>query len=410
MGPLTRRLPAVLREEPQFRLLFWGQAFSLLGDRITFVVLPFAVLAAGGGVTDVGIVAAAQTLPFLVFSLLAGVWADRVDRRRIMIASDLLRLACQATAGVLLIAGAAEPWHLAVLAFLFGAGDAFFAPALVGLLPQIVPPERLQAANALRGLTHSSGLVLGPALAALLVAVAGTGAALLVDAATFAISVGCLIPLRPAAVERLESEQGQDLLAGLRGGWREVRQRPWVVRFLGAMGVYHVVVLPSIFVLGPVLADRELGGPEAWAPITAAFGLGSIIGDAILLRWRPGRPLLAAAACLIGGSCQAAIIGSGLPVAGIAGLECLAGICVTCFFTLWETTLQEQVPERAISRVASYDMLISVGLMPVGTLLAGPIAETAGLQTTLVWMSVIGVASALACLASPSVRRLARPG
>ena len=408
-GRLTRRLPALLREEPQFRLLFFGQALSILGDRITFVVLPFAVLAAGGDVSDVGLVAGAQTLPFLVFSLAAGVWADRLERRRIMIASDTVRLLCQSAAGALLLTGVAEPWQLAILAFLYGAGDAFFSPALTGLLPQVVPPERLQAANALRGLTHSSGLVLGPALAALLVALAGTGAALLVDAATFAVSIACLAALRPRTVERAEEGEETNLLAGLRGGWRAVRERPWVMRFLMAMAVYHVVVLPSIFVLGPVLADRDYGGAASWAPITAAFGLGSIVGDAVLLRWRPGRPLLAAAACLIGGSCQAGIIGSGLPVAGIAGLEFLAGICVTCFFTLWETSMQEHVPEQAISRVASYDMLISVGLMPVGTFLAGPVAEAAGLQATLVGMSVIGVASALACLASPSVRRLTRP-
>lgn len=372
-------------------------------------MLPFAVLKAGGGVQEVGIVAAAQTLPFLVFSLLAGVWADRLERRRIMIASDIVRAACQGTAGVMLIAGVAEPWHLAVLAFVFGAGDAFFSPALVGLLPQIVPAERLQAANALRGLTHSSALVLGPALAALLVAAAGPGAALLVDAATFLVSVTFLLRLRPAAAERMDPGPDPSMLVGLRDGWNAVRSRPWVVRLLGAMAVYHVVVLPSIFVLGPVLADRELGGAKAWAPIVAAFGLGSIIGDGILLRWRPRRPLRAASLCLVIGSCQAAIIGSGLPVAGIAGLELIAGICVTCFFTLWETTLQEHIPGREISRVASYDMLISVGLMPVGVLIAGPVAVAAGLKPTLIWMSVIGVVSALACLASPSVRRLARP-
>src|SRR3954466_1337714 len=101
------RMPAVLREQPQFRLLFWGQALSIIGDRGTFVAMPFAVLAAGRGTKEVGLVAAAQTLPFLVFSLAAGVWADRIDRRTIMIVSDVTRLGCQAVAGGLLVAGTA---------------------------------------------------------------------------------------------------------------------------------------------------------------------------------------------------------------------------------------------------------------------------------------------------------------
>src|SRR3954454_16703623 len=99
-------LPAVLREERQFRLLFLGQALSVIGDRMTAVVLPFAVLSIGGGATDVGIVAAAGFLPFIFLGLIGGVVADRIERRRILIASDLVRLSTQATAGILLISGA----------------------------------------------------------------------------------------------------------------------------------------------------------------------------------------------------------------------------------------------------------------------------------------------------------------
>src|SRR4051794_11538944 len=131
-------LPAVLREERQFRLLFLGQALSVVGDRMTQVVLPFAVLSVGGSVTDVGIVAAAGFLPFIFLGLIGGVVADRIERRRILLASDAVRLVSQAAAGVLLLSGAGEVWHLAALTAIFGAADSFFSPAFSGLMPQTI--------------------------------------------------------------------------------------------------------------------------------------------------------------------------------------------------------------------------------------------------------------------------------
>lgn len=400
-------LPAVLREEPQFRLFFLGQALSLIGDRITFVAMPFAVLAAGGDVTALGLVVAAQTVPFAVLSIFAGVWADRLDRRRIMIASDLVRMGCQLLAGGLLVGGAAEPWHLGVIGAVYGAADAFFSPAMTGLLPQVVPPHHLQSANALRSLTMSIGLVLGPAIAGVLIALVGTGGALLADAATFAVSVGFLLRLRPGVAERAEDEE-PDFLRGLREGWREVRSRSWVMTFLAAMVVYHLIVLPSVFVLGPVIAESDYGGAKNWALVTASFGLGSVIGNVVLLRWRPRRPLRTSAVMLIFASCQAAIIGSGMPIEAIAALEGVAGVAVSLFFVLWETTLQEHVPERSISRVSSYDWAVNVGLMPIGVALAGPVSEGIGLRTTMFAMTAIGISAALFALSVPSVRRLGR--
>jgi predicted MFS family arabinose efflux permease len=103
------------------------------------------------------------------------------------------------------------------------------------------------------------------------------------------------------------------------------------------------------------------------------------------------------------------IFGSGLPIAAIAAIEFVAAIGVSCFFTLWETTLQEHVPEHALSRVASYDYLASAGTMPLGALLAGPISDAVGIHETLALMSAVGAATALACLAVPAVRNLPRP-
>ena len=408
MAPGWARLPAVLRDEPQFRLLFAGQALSVVGDRLTFVALPFAVLASGGGLSEVGFVAGAMTVPFLVFTLAAGVWADRLDRRRIMIASDAVRFAAQTLAGLLVATGAAEWWHLALVALAYGAADAFFQPAMYGLIPQLVTPGQLQSANALRGLTNAVGMIAGPALAGVLVLTVGPGGALLVDAGTFAVSILFLARLRAGVVERA-TEPEPDFLSSLRGGWREVTSRSWVWSMLLGLAAYHAIVLPSVFALGPVLAERDLGGAGAWAVITIGFGAGSVLGQLLLLRWRPRRAVRASATCLLGASMQAAIIGSGLPVAAIALLEALAAVCVQAYFTLWETSIQEQIPEHAVSRVGSYDFFASAGMLPLGTAVAGVVAEAVGLKPTLIAMSVTGVAAALAVLSVPAVRTLERP-
>src|SRR3954467_12967771 len=236
MGRIGALVPEVLRTEAQFRLLFAGQVLSLVGDRVMLVALPFAVLEAGGSIEAVGLVVTAQLVPFLVFALAGGVIADRGDRRRVLIASDVARLIVQGIGGVLLVADAASPLTLGVLAALYGTADAFFQPAFTGLLPQTVSHAgQLQPANALRGLSFSLAAIGGPAFAGVLLAVSGAGAAMAFDAGTFAVSVAFLLRLRPRTAEEAVEQLPPPLVAALREGWQEVRSRRWVMAGLGAM-------------------------------------------------------------------------------------------------------------------------------------------------------------------------------
>lgn len=405
-------MPASLRERGPFRLLFWGQALSVVGDRITPVAIAFAVLGLGS-VTDLGIVMAASGVPFALFALAGGVLADRVGRRKVMVASDILRTMSQTVVAVLLLTGTAEVWMIAVLGFVYGTAAAVFMPALVGLIPQTVGAARLQEANALVALTRSIASVAGPALAGVIVATSGSGEAIAVDAATFAVSAACLARLRPtpqpAAAGAELAAQSESFLSGLRTGWREVRSRAWLSWGLGAMSAYHVFVLPAVFVLGPALAKEQLDGASSWAAIVTCFGIGGIVGNLVALRLPLRRPVAVAAAALVGASTQAVIIGSGLGTVGIAALELLAGACVALFFTLWDLSIQEQIPARAVSRVSAYDFSVSMGLMPLGMAVCGPIADAIGLEATLRWMSAIGIAAAVAWLAQPSARAVRRP-
>jgi MFS family permease len=405
-GAVQRRLPASLREHGNFRLLFWGQALSVMGDRITPVAIAFAVLGIGSA-TDLGVVLAAGGIPFALFALAGGVWADRVGRRKVMLASDVVRAVSQTATAVLLLTGTAEVWMLAVLAFVYGTAAALFMPALMGLIPQTVRPARLQEANALLSLTRSIASVAGPALAGVLVVAAGSGEAIAVDAATFAFSALCLARMRIR--EEAPAAEHEPFLAGLRGGWNEVRSRAWLRWGLIAMSIYHVFVLPAVFVLGPALSEDRLDGASSWAAIVACFGIGGVLGNVLAMRIPLRRPVFIAALALVGASTQAAIIGSGLGTVGIAALELLAGVCVALFFTLWDLSIQEQIPSHIVSRVSAYDFSVSMGLMPLGMAVCGPIADAIGLQQTLLGMSAVGLLGALAWLAQPSVRRLRRP-
>ena len=403
------RLP-VLRE-PAFRNLFLGQALSRLGDRIAPIALAFGVIGIGGSAADLGLVVAAGSIPFALFALIAGVWGDRLPRRSVMLASDGVRAVVQATAGALLLAGSAEIWMLAALAAVYGTADAFFWPAMNGLLPETISSDRLQEANALLGGAQNASNILGPVIAGVMIAVADPGGAILLDAATFIASIAFLLRLRPGPlpVAGAQEDQEEGFLAQLRGGWREVRSRTWVWTVLIALAAYHVIVLPSVFVLGPILSKRELGGSSDWATIVAGFGIGSVIGQVLIYKLPFRRPVRAAVIGLVIASSQAAIIGSGLPVLAIAALEAVTGVAVSLTFTLWETSLQQHIPARALSRVSSYDFTASAGLMPIGLALAGPFANGVGLHTALRLMSLAGIACALACLAVPAVRNLARP-
>lgn len=400
----------MLRDGGPFRLLFAGQALSVVGDRITPVAIAFAVLAIGDA-TDLGLVLAASGVPFALFAIAGGVVSDRVGRRNVMIASDVVRTASQALVAVLLLTGSAEVWMLVVLSAVYGTAAAVFMPALIGLIPQTVPPDRLQEANALLGVTRSLATVGGPALAGVVIALAGPGEAIALDAATFAVSAACLLALRPRprsadAPEPDEARFGRRL----RAGWAEVRARPWLASGLGAIAAYHVFVLPAVYILGPALAARELDGASSWAVIVACFGVGTVVGNLLAMRLPIGRPVLVAALALLVAGTQAVIISSGLGTAGIAALEVPAGIAVSLFFTLWDTSIQEQVAPAAVSRVSSYDFAASLGLMPLGMAVAGPVADGIGLQTTLAVMSGAGMLAALLWLAVPDVRRVRRAG
>ena len=404
---LAALLPAL--RSADFRSLFGGQVVSLVGDAIYPIALAFAVLDLGGSPGALGLVLAAQAITLTALVLVAGVWADRLPRQRMMLASDIGRGVVQAITAALLISGHAEIWQLAVLAAAYGAFEAAFRPAAGGLLPQIVDGEHLQQANALMGLALNAGTVLGPALAGALIALTGPGTAIAIDAATFAISAIFLARIRAPRPERTQPEGSHEgFRAELRGGVREIAARRWLWTFLPGLMAYHLIALPGVLALGPVVADRELGGPAAWGVITASFGVGTIIGNVAALRIQPSRPMLVATLAFIGCSTQPIALALGNSTAVIAGLLLLGGIAVSFGFGQYETTLGREIPPHALGRVTSLDYFTTSGSIALGFAVVGPAAALVGTEATLVGTGLITMALFALAATVPDVRHLRR--
>jgi MFS family permease len=391
-----------------FRLFFVGQATSQLGTGMVGVALSFAVLDLTGSVADLGLVLAAQTIPLVAFLLVGGAVADRLPRRAVMLVSDGARGITQGTLAGLLLTGHAELWHLLALQFLGGVATAFFMPAVTGLTTQVVAPERLQEANALRSLAGSGGSIAGPALSGVIVATAGPGWALACDAASFAVSALFLGRLRLPPHARVGETT---LLRDLVEGWHEFRSRTWLVLANIHAAVANVAMLAPFYVVGPAVAKRSLGGAGAWALIVSCFGIGLVGGGLIALAARLRRPMFAGLAASAVNVPLLALLAVRAPAIAIALCAVAAGANLTFLNTVWETTLQEQVPARLLSRLVAYDWLASLVFQPLGYTAAGLIAaHVLGLSGTLWLGAAIGLASTVVIVSLPSIRTLqARP-
>jgi MFS family permease len=388
--------------ERDFRLLFTGQVVSQLGDSITPVALAFAILDLTGRPADLGYVFAARSVPLVAFLLIGGVFADRLPRRAVMIAADVVRLGTQGATAVLLISGHAQIWQVAALQALHGMASAFFNPAATGLTPQVVSPERLQDANGLRGLSMSASGIAGPAISAALVAGVGAGWALGVDSLTFIVSAVCLAKLRlPAHVKLPPQSFVRDLL----DGWTEFSSRTWVWVIVVCAAVGNGFS-GTFFVLGAAISKADLGGAGAWALILASFSVGGLVGGLSVLRIKPHRPLVAACIAVLPWAFPPAMLALHAPVYAIASIAFISGAGLMIFNSLWETTLQRHVPDASLSRVSAYDWFGSLLMQPLGFALVGPAVVLFG-QTSWLWIAFAGqLLSCLLMFIPASVRRL----
>jgi MFS family permease len=401
----------VLREalrplaERDFRLLFLGRTISLFGSAFAPIALAFAVIDLTGSAADLGIVVAASFLPQIFFILVGGIWADRLPRHHVMVASDLVAGGAQAAMAVLVLTGTAEIWHFVVLQVVRGIAVSFFFPASSGIVPQTVGARLLQEANALLRLTRNGTQITGAAAGGILVAAVGSGWALAFDAATYLAAAPLLAAM---SIPRDSTLPERQFLRELREGWDAFRSRTWLWGIVVQFAFVNAVSVGAWSVLGPVVADRELGGAASWGLLLAAQSAGFIAGGVLTLRYRPSRLLLVATVAIFPMALPILLLAQPAPVWVLALAAFVSGFGVEIFGVFWDVVMQQQIPPEQLSRVYSYDALGSFVLIPLGAAIIGPLSEVVGVTETLVASGVVIVVATALALLIEDVRTLRR--
>jgi MFS family permease len=415
---------AVLRNR-NFRLLWFGEGISLLGDQFYMIALPWLVLQLTGDGLAMGTVLAVAGIPRALFMLIGGALTDRFSSRSVMLASNLARMVLTGLLAVVTLAGVVELWMIYALALTFGLADAFFFPASSAIVPQIVDRRDLQSGNAVIQGTAQLSIFIGPMVAGLLIAllsggqtavndgtvpdIRGIGLAFAFDTLTFLVSVVALVLMRVRPARSEESSNDGNMLKAIRDGiltvWRDGTLRNFFV----------VVVSVNFLVVGPIevgipyLADtRFIEGAVAFGVIMSAFGGGMLLGTVlagVLPRPRPAQfgPLLLS----VGSG-----LGIGLALLGLANTTVFAALVallmglVNGYINIYLVTwLQTRTPDALLGRIMSLLMFASVGLVPISNALTGALVEihATGLFVTA---GAIMVVVMLGSLLNPAIRTM----
>ena len=390
-----------------FTSLAISRFISNVGNGISPIALAYGVLSLeGADGKDLSIVMAARFVPLLGFMLFGGVIADRFQRNRLVGGSDMIGSFLAAVSAISLIAGFSSVWLLATMAALFGILNAIWWPAMSGVLPEILPKEKLQSGNAIIGLTTNIGYIVGTLSGGILVATVGSGWGLLADAISFFIA-GVIVWFLPIIGKVKDASPG--ILHDLIVGWREFISRSWVIAMVFAFSLINMAFESMLSVLGPLNFSDPETGPRLWSYNLAALTIGMLIGGIWVLKVKFKNPLRISMFLIAISSIWDFSLALDLPfIFGlIAGV--FSGISLEVFMVTWNTSLQSHVPEESYSRVSSYDTLGSYGIAPLGIVVAGPLAMHFGVNTILFVTGLTTLIAAALSLLVKSVRNLENP-
>lgn len=395
-----------------FRLLWTGMLISLLGDGVFLVALAWQVYSISNTPTALAVVGFAMTAPQLLLLLAGGVLSDRLDRRHVMVASDVVRALAITTMAILALDGRLLLPEVIVLIVIYGGASAFFIPAFDAIVPDVVPSAQLTEANALDQFVRPAAMRLaGPALGGVVVALAGGWAGLGLDALSFWASAAFVA--RMGATPRTLAESGarqslRDVLEGL----RFVRSHVWLWgTFLGATVSYLLFLGPSEVLLPYVIKNIMHAGPGALGVVLAAGGLGAVCAAVLVgQRGMPRRHITWMYVSWSAGTLAIAIYGLAVASWQLALASFLFNALEAAGTIWWATTKQRLTPAALRGRVSSFDWLVSYALMPLSYALIAPISVALGVRRTLICVGAAGAVTTIAPIFLPGMRDVERAG
>ncbi|MFC5436068.1 MFS transporter [Rhodanobacter umsongensis] len=407
---------------PNFTLLFGGSTISAIGDQFTLVALPWLVLKLTGDPAALGLVLAAMALPRAAFMLIGGAVVDRMSPRRVLLGARGINALLVSLLAVLVLAGAIQMWMIYAIGLGIGLSTAFAYPAGSAILPQLIQPQQLQPANALFMGMRQLSMIVGPAIAGLLISTgahaghgngvadsSGLGLAFGTDAVSFLFSLGSLMLIRIHSDHHPKVSVGS-VLANVASGIRNI----WADLPLRAFILYAAVV--SVFVGGPiqvglpVLADTRLDlGAASLGILMAANGGGMLLGSflsgitAKLVRGRLGLMVLG-----IDSLAGLALVAMALVHSTLAGAVLLASVGVLAgiaqiAIVSW---IQRRVAPEMMGRTMSVLMFTFMGLGPLSAAIAGNLLKMISLATMFTAAGLTLTAIALSCMTNPALRSI----
>ncbi len=396
-----------------FALLWAGLAVSFVGDGVYLVAIAWQTYDLSNSPSALAAVGVAWSLPQAVLLLASGVLSDRLDRRHLMIAGDVIRGVAIGTIGALSISGSLTMTSLVVLVVVFGAGQAIFSPAYSSIVPQVVPEDLLVQANSLGQFVRPvAWTLIGPLVGGALVASLGAGWAFVTDAATFAFSAVMIGLMRSRPRPRGDEERTTPW-ADLKEGFRYVRGRPWLWVAMVAATVSLLATWGPWEVLVPYVVRNDLGGSAA--ALGLVFGAGGVgsVTVALVMGQRgrlPQRAVTMLYATWAVGMLMTAGFGIVSEVWQAMAVAFVSESCITALIVIWMTLLQRLVPSKLLGRVASLDWMISSAGVPLSFAIVGPAAAAFGVDATLIVAGVAGALVTVAFMFYPGAREPERDG
>jgi MFS family permease len=390
---------------PNYRRYIAGQSVSLIGTWMQMAAQSWLVLSLTGSATTLGVIVALQTLPVLLLGPYGGVVADRVDKRRLMVALQIAMGVQALILGLLTVTHSVRLWEIGVLAALLGLNNAFENPARQSFMLELVGGESLRNAVTLNSVLVNVARVIGPAVAGVLIATVGEGPCFLFNAASFAAVVTSLVTLDRAAINPSPPsgrEPGQ-----LRAGLRYVRRTPELGVPLAMMALAGALAYEFQVTL-PVMARQGLHvGASGFGFMTSAMGVGAVVGGLfVATKGKTGLPTLVLAASAFGVVLLLAALAPSLPTELVA--LALAGGASISFMSTANSTLQLSAAPSMRGRVMALWFVAFQGSTPIGGPIIGWVMAQAGARAGLGLGGITCLLTAL--LGLLALRRLAPDG